>query len=74
MKKINSILKNSIKVNHRDVLASICTHELNSLLNKVDLVQDRQMLQMLINKIEHNKYTDVPIKLVPICYSCNCNR
>lgn len=74
MKRINSILKNSIKVNHRDILTSICIHELKLLYDKVDLVQDRQMLQQLISKFEHNKYTDIPIKLIPICYSCNCNR
>jgi len=39
--KVDNKLRYSVKINYRDILASICINELKSLLNKVDLVQDR---------------------------------
>jgi hypothetical protein len=38
---IDKQLRYSVKINYRDVLASICVNELTSLLSKVDFVQDR---------------------------------
>lgn len=36
---VDKQLRYSVKINYRDVLASICINELESLLNKVDLVK-----------------------------------
>lgn len=39
--KVDNKLRYSVKINYRDVLASICVNELAYLLSKVDFVQDR---------------------------------
>lgn len=69
---VDKQLRYSVKINYRDVLASICINELESLLNKVDLVQDRQMLESMICGINRQIDKDIPLKLVKVCNIINC--
>lgn len=64
---VDKQLRYSVKINYRDVLASICINELESLLNKVDLVQDRQMLKDMICHCERQIGTDIPLGFTTIC-------
>ena len=65
--KVDNKLRYSVKINYRDVLASICINELESLLNKVDLVQDRQMLKDMICHCARQIGTDIPLGFTTIC-------
>lgn len=65
--KVDNKLRYSVKINYRDVLASICITELESLLNKVDLVQDRQMLKDMICHCARQIGTDIPLGFTTIC-------
>lgn len=64
---VDKQLRYSVKINYRDVLASICINELESLLNKVDLVQDRQMLKDMICHCARQIGTDIPLGFTTIC-------
>lgn len=64
---VDKQLRYSVKINYRDVLASICINELESLLNKVDLVQDRQMLKDMICHCKRQIGTDIPLGFTTIC-------
>lgn len=64
---VDKQLRYSVKINYRDVLASICITELESLLNKVDLVQDRQMLKDMICHCARQIGTDIPLGFTTIC-------
>ncbi len=64
---VDNKLRYSVKVNYRDVLASICVNELESLLNKVDFIQDRQMLQAMICHCERQIGTDRPLGDDTVC-------
>lgn len=64
---MKDILRYSIKVNYRDILASICINELTNLMNKVDLVQDRQMLKAMIDHCDRQIGTDIPLGLSTVC-------
>lgn len=64
---IDKQLRYSVKINYRDVLASICVNELTSLLSKVDFVQDRQMLKAMICHCERQIGTDIPLGFTTIC-------
>lgn len=65
--KVNNKLRYSVKINYRDILASICVNELASLLSKVDFVQDRQMLKAMICHCERQIGTDIPLGFTTIC-------
>lgn len=65
--KVDNKLRYSVKINYRDVLASICVNELTSLLSKVDFVQDRQMLKAMICHCERQIGTDIPLGFTTIC-------
>ena len=65
--KVDNKLRYSVKINYRDVLASICVNELTSLLNKVDFVQDRQMLKAMICHCKRQIGTDIPLGFTTIC-------
>ena len=64
---IDKQLRYSVKINYRDVLASICVNELASLLSKVDFVQDRQMLKAMICHCARQIGTDIPLGFTTIC-------
>lgn len=64
---IDKQLRYSVKINYRDVLASICVNELTSLLSKVDFVQDRQMLKAMICHCKRQIGTDIPLGFTTIC-------
>lgn len=64
---VDKQLRYSVKINYRDVLASICINELESLLNKVDLVQDRQMLKDMICHCNRHIGVDSPLGLFTVC-------
>lgn len=64
---IDKQLRYSVKINYRDVLASICINELTSLLDKVDFVQDRQMLKAMICHCQRQIGTDIPLGLATVC-------
>lgn len=65
--KVDKQLRYSVKINYRDVLASICINELTSLLDKVDFVQDRQMLKAMICHCKRQIGTDIPLGFTTIC-------
>lgn len=65
--KVDNKLRYSVKINYRDVLASICVNELAYLLSKVDFVQDRQMLKAMICHCERQIGTDIPLGFTTIC-------
>lgn len=65
--KVDNKLRYSVKINYRDVLASICINELTSLLDKVDFVQDRQMLKAMICHCQRQIGTDIPLGLATVC-------
>lgn len=65
--KVDNKLRYSVKINYRDVLASICVNELTSLLSKVDFVQDWQMLKAMICHCERQIGTDIPLGFTTIC-------
>ncbi len=65
--KVDNKLRYSVKINYRDVLASICVNELTSLLSKVDFVQDRQMLKAMICHCKRQIGTDIPLGFTTIC-------
>lgn len=65
--KVDKQLRYSVKINYRDVLASICINELTSLLDKVDFVQDRQMLKAMICHCQRQIGTDIPLGLATVC-------
>lgn len=67
MKEIDKIIRCSIKVNNRDVVSAICINELNLLLSKAELVQDRQMLKAMIDHCDRQIGTDVPLGLSTVC-------
>lgn len=64
---VDKQLRYSVKINYRDILASICINELESLLNKVDLVQDRQMLKDMICHCNRHIGVDSPLGLFTVC-------
>ncbi|QOR56629.1 hypothetical protein [uncultured phage cr52_1] len=65
--KVDKQLRYSVKINYRDVLASICINELTSLLDKVDFVQDRLMLKAMICHCLRQIGTDIPLGLATVC-------
>ena len=65
--KVDNKLRYSVKINYRDVLASICVNELAYLLSKVDFVQDRQMLKAMICHCKRQIGTDIPLGFTTIC-------
>lgn len=65
--KVNNKLRYSVKINYRDILASICVNELASLLSKVDFVQDRQMLKDMICHCNRHIGVDSPLGLFTVC-------
>lgn len=69
---INKQIKHSIQTNNRDILSNICINELELLLTKVEFIQDRQMLQSMINGVQRQIGTDIPLKLSPVCDIIGC--
>lgn len=63
---MKDILRYNIIVNNRDIVASICINELELLLSKVELVQDRQMLNHLIECSKRQMGSNIPMKLEPV--------
>lgn len=67
-------LKYSIKVNNRDIVASICMNEFEYLLSKVELAQDRYMLHVLIDGMQHQLNTDIPFIFDKYCNDNICKK
>ena len=63
---MKDILRYNIIVNNRDIVASICINELELLLSEVELVQDRQMLNQLIECSKRQIGNNIPMKLEPV--------
>lgn len=64
---MKNALRYNIIVNNRDIIASICINELELLLSKVELVQDRQILNHLIECSKRQVNSTIPMKLEPVC-------
>ena len=64
---MKNALRYNIIVNNRDIVASICINELELLLSKVELVQDRQILNHLIECSKRQVNSNIPMKLEPVC-------
>lgn len=77
VKGIDSKLRHSIVINNRDITSGICINELNTLLERAELVQQRQFIQALIQDTERNVGSKKPINLVFMlpnignCKKCN---
>lgn len=76
--KTNSILKNSVKKNNRDVIATIVYNELSDLIdyahsNYMESADIWVISQNLAN-IHKQLYSDIPFKLKKYCFNCanNC--
>lgn len=75
--KTNSILKNTVVRNNRDIVATILYNELTDLLNYSRTAEgstpaDVEMLRGYIGEVHQQLYTDVPMKLQKYCPQCNC--
>lgn len=64
---MKNALRYNIIVNNRGIVASICINELELLLSKVELVQDRQILNHLIECSKRQVNSNIPMKLEPVC-------
>lgn len=74
--KTNSIIKNSIIRNNRDIVATIVYNELTDLLEYSRTSQatkstDTDMLARLITRVHPQLYSNRPMKLLPYCQSCD---
>lgn len=78
IKTIDNKLRYSVIINNRDIVAGICINELNDLINRVEFVQDRQILNSLVSQLERQIGINTGIDLSPIlfsfsnCKKCNC--
>lgn len=75
--KTNSILKNTVVRNNRDIVATILYNELTDLLNYSRTAEgstpaDVEMLRGYIGEVRQQLYTDVPMKLQKYCENCPC--
>lgn len=74
--KTNSIIKNSVIRNNRDVVATIVFNELTDLLNynnisEVTTQVEEDILNSNINRIHKQLYSTVPLKLEKYCEKCS---
>lgn len=58
-KRVNTWLSHRVDYNIRSVISAICANELQLLLSKAELVQDKQMLTYMINNIFGSAFTDI---------------
>lgn len=66
------ILKNNIKYNNRDVVATIVYNELSDMLEYCkDDGRDVSMINTLLHRLKSQFYIDVPLKLKPYCVQCS---
>ena len=70
--KTNSILKNSINRNNRDIVATIVYNELTDILDYCKNADDSNgvdvsMVNTMLHKLKSQLYSDIPMKLKPYC-------
>lgn len=70
-------IRYSVIINNRDIVSSICINELELLLSKAELVQDRQMIESMLCSTKRQINNGIPMKLMRInnimtnCKYCN---
>lgn len=73
--KTDSIIKNSVKRNNRDIVATIVFNELTDLLkyssvSEVTTPEDHTLLSDFIDSVNNQLYSDRPMRLQPYCPTC----